>query len=427
MQALSHEREHRNSVERLELLAGVASDLLRFQKADDFLESVFRRLVSSNGVDLCFCHQVKGRERLQLLFSAGLPAHLRDRIQWLDFGDGLFGKVAQERGALQPQSIQQSDDPSLDFLKSIGIDAFCCYPLITNEKLLGTLSFGTKRSASFEPDELEMLHALASEVAIALDRLLLLNELAESNNKLAAMNADLRRANLDLEQFAFSASHALREPLRNLAIHTELLRRKELALDEEAQHCLSVVLASSERMEALFRDLLAFIQMDRTTPDREVDPNPVLKGVLVTLEQTIRETGATIEADRLPGICISDRHLFQLFLNLIENAIKYGLPGVRPQIRIDWYAVGDEAVICVRDNGMGIALQNQERVFELFKRLHTSEEYKGTGLGLAMCQKIVEQHGGRIWVQSELGKGAAFCFRLRRAAEGLMAQAARSG
>ena len=137
--------------------------------------------------------------------------------------------------------------------------------------------------------------------------------------------------------------------------------------------------------------------------------------------------GRLTQQYRLPAICMSDQHLFQLFLNLIENAITYGRPGVRPRIRVDWSAVGDEAVICVRDNGMGIALQNQGRVFELFKRLHTSDEYKGTGLGLAMCQKIVEQHGGRIWVESELGKGAAFCFRLRRAAEGRLSRAARSG
>ena len=355
-----------------------------------------------------------------MLFCAGVPEDLCSGIEWLNFGEGLCGRAAQQRCYLQPESIQQSNDPSVAFLKSIGIDAFCCYPLITDGKLLGTLSFGTKRSEAFDPSELEMLRAMADEVAVALDRILLIEKLAESNRKLAEMNADLRRVNFDLEQFVFSASHALREPLRDLAIHSELLRRRaQPGLDEGSQQWLSVVLRSAERMEALFRDLMAFIQVTRShaAPQTEADSNVVLDHVLATLEGAMRNAGATVNAEVLPAVCMDGQHLFQVFRNLIENAIKYQAPGVTPEIQVYSYDTGDDAVICVRDNGMGIAARHQERVFELFKRLHTSEEYEGTGLGLAICQKIVEQHGGRIWVESELGKGAVFCFRVRRASD----------
>jgi light-regulated signal transduction histidine kinase (bacteriophytochrome) len=246
----------------------------------------------------------------------------------------------------------------------------------------------------------------------------LVAELAETGAKLSERNAELRRANLDVEQFAFSASHALREPLRNLAIYTELLRRKpNLALDQEGREYLSIVLENAKRMELLFRDLLAFIEIKDTAGSGEADANAVLQDVLADLTATIHETGAVITAAPLPALCIDHAHLFRLFRNLIDNAIKYATPGARPRIHIDSYSTGEDSVICVRDNGLGIAIENQHRIFELFKRLHGSDEYEGTGLGLAICQKIVEQQGGRIWVESELGKGAVFCFRLGRAEE----------
>ena len=244
------------------------------------------------------------------------------------------------------------------------------------------------------------------------------DELSRRNRELADLKANLRRANLDLEQFAFSASHELREPLRNLALYSEKLRRKsQPALDDDSRECLSIVLNSAERMEALFRDLLAFIQVSATPPmpDADIDSNAVLENVLAKLQGLIRKTGAAIQADPLPPLSMAEPHLAQLLENLIENAIKYRVPGGKSEIHIFARESANEAIICVRDNGLGIAPQHQKKVFGLFKRLHSGEEYEGTGLGLAICQKIAEQYKGRIWVESELGKGAVFCFRLPRA------------
>lgn len=246
------------------------------------------------------------------------------------------------------------------------------------------------------------------------------DELSQRNQELGDLKANLRRANLDLEQFAFSASHELREPLRNLAVYSEKLRRKsELALDDDTRQCLSIVLRSAERMEALFRDLLAFIQVSATVPasDTEIDSNAVLENVLAKLQGLVRKTGAVIQADALPPLPMAAPHLSQLFEHLIENAIKYRIPGALPEIHVFARQAASDAIVCVRDNGLGIAPAHQKKVFGLFKRLHSNEEYEGTGLGLAICQKIAEQYRGRIWVESELGKGAVFCFSLPSGAD----------
>ncbi len=239
-----------------------------------------------------------------------------------------------------------------------------------------------------------------------------------ARDELAERKTELKRLNVDVEQFVFSASHELREPLRNLALYSEKLRRNpDLALDEDTRQCLSIILTSAARMELLFRDLLAFMQVSAGIPARDVetDANAVLEGVLRKMQGLMRATGAAIYAGPLPQLSMAETHVANLLENLIENAIKYRMPGVKPEIHIFASEAGGESTIRVRDNGLGIGPEHQEKVFGLFKRLHSSEEYEGTGLGLAICQKIAEQYRGRIWVESELGKGATFCFRLPHA------------
>lgn len=239
-------------------------------------------------------------------------------------------------------------------------------------------------------------------------------------DELAGRKAELRRANLDLEQFIHSASHELREPLRNLALYSQKLRRTSaLPFDDETRASFDVVLSSAQRMETLFRDLLAFLQVSSATAaDMEVDSNAILQDVLARFQGVIRATGAIVESDPLPPLSISSAHLTKLFEHLIENAIKYRAPGMQPRIHISARPSSPaESVICVHDNGLGIAPQHQEKVFGLFRRLHAGDQYEGTGLGLAVCQKITEQYDGRIWVESELGKGAVFCFALPRSVQ----------
>ena len=225
---------------------------------------------------------------------------------------------------------------------------------------------------------------------------------------------DLARSNADLEQFAYSASHDLQEPIRNVAISAQLLAREHAhTIDTEARDLLNTILNSTRHMENLVRDLLEYTQVARAAdePAAKSDASEVLQIVLKSLEATIRATNAEVVWTPLPLVRLPAFRLQQLFLNLISNALKYR-SAQPPRIRIAAEREGDYCVLTVTDNGIGIDPKYHDRIFGLFKRLHNREEYPGTGIGLAICRRIVETAGGKIWVESESGKGATFTFTL---------------
>jgi PAS domain S-box-containing protein len=227
-------------------------------------------------------------------------------------------------------------------------------------------------------------------------------------------NEELRRANSDLEQFAYSASHDLQEPLRQVAIYSQLLAREYgSTLEGNASSYLDYCVEGAHRMERLITDLLTYSQATRTSRSKAelVDMNDVLVTARKNIAIAVEESGAVIEAEPLPQI-YGDRVPFTHVLqNLISNALKYR-GTAPPEVRV--WAVAEAGFwrFGVRDNGIGIAQQYQEQIFGIFKRLHDRNEYPGTGIGLAICQRVVEQHGGKIWVESEPGKGATFYFTL---------------
>jgi PAS domain S-box-containing protein len=225
---------------------------------------------------------------------------------------------------------------------------------------------------------------------------------------------ELRRANQDLEQFAYSASHDLQEPLRSVTIFSELLSgRYGDKLDGQALEFLGNVRDGARRMEMLVRDLLAYTQAATLDTEPEpVDANAVMQAAIANLAGTIAEAGATVNADPLPSVRIHAIHLQQVFQNLISNALKYHQPGIAPVVQTTARRQDGMWRFSVTDNGIGIEPRFHERIFGLFKRLHTGDEYSGTGIGLALCQRIVERNHGRIWVESEPGKGSSFHFTL---------------
>ena len=225
---------------------------------------------------------------------------------------------------------------------------------------------------------------------------------------------ELRNANADLEQFAYSASHDLQEPLRTVQIFSELLaRHSREKLDGQALEFLKNVMTGASRMEALVRDLLAYTQAMRLEiPAETFDGRTALDRALSNLKASIEESGATIDADRLPALRVDGTHLQQLFQNLISNAIKYRRAEVAPAVHITAKRQNGGWLFSVSDNGIGIEAPYKERIFGLFKRLHAGDKYPGTGIGLAICQRIVDRYHGRIWVESEPGKGSSFYFWL---------------
>ena len=222
---------------------------------------------------------------------------------------------------------------------------------------------------------------------------------------------ELTRSNRDLEQFAYVASHDLQEPLRMVAMYTQLLaERYKGKLDENADKYIHYAVDGALRMQTLVNDLLKFSRVGRKQePPQDTDCRQVVRIVIANLQSAIQESGAQIRYQDLPVLLADQSELVQLFQNLIGNAIKFRGSGC-PKIRITAKKRKKEWLFSVEDNGIGIAPQHAEDVFVIFKRLHTREEYPGSGIGLAICKKIVEHNRGRIWVESEPGRGSTFRF-----------------
>jgi PAS domain S-box-containing protein len=229
---------------------------------------------------------------------------------------------------------------------------------------------------------------------------------------LVARNDELKRVNAELEQFTRTASHDLREPLRNVALHAEVLGRHYAdTLDESGRESLSFIVDSARRMQALIQDLLAYARTTGVTeePRELIDSNEALSSALTNLSEAIRESAAEITHEHLPRLRIHRLHLEQLFQNLIGNAIKYKKLGP-PRIHVSAELVEGRWRFAVRDNGIGISDPDKTHIFDAFKRLHSAARYPGTGIGLAICRKVVERYDGTIWVESEPGKGSTFLF-----------------
>jgi PAS domain S-box-containing protein len=249
------------------------------------------------------------------------------------------------------------------------------------------------------------------ELLIGIDRDI--TERKRAEEELGRTLDELKRSNAELEQFAYVASHDLQEPLRMVSSYVQLLeRRYKGKLDQDADEFIGFAVDGSERMQRLINDLLAYSRLGtRGQPFAPVSCENVLGQALDNLQLAIQENKARVTHDPLPEVLADETQLVQLFQNLISNAIKFH-GKKKPQVHISAEEKSKEWVFAVRDNGIGIEPQYAERIFIIFQRLNSREKYAGTGIGLAMCKKIVQRHGGRIWIESQPGDGATFYFTL---------------
>jgi signal transduction histidine kinase len=225
-------------------------------------------------------------------------------------------------------------------------------------------------------------------------------KLQEQSSLLEHQTEELRRSNLELEQFAYVASHDLQEPLRKVASFCQLLQRRyQGQLDERADAYIDFAVEGAKRMQTLINDLLAFSRVGRTKNFAPVNLDVALGDALSSLSTRLEEAGAEVTRDPLPTVEGDRTLLTQVFFNLVGNAVKFR-GEEDPRVHISVERQGDEWVFCCADNGIGIEPQYAERIFVIFQRLHTREKYTGTGIGLAMCKKIIEFHGGRIWLDT---------------------------
>ena len=232
--------------------------------------------------------------------------------------------------------------------------------------------------------------------------------------RLQQRGAELARSNADLEQFAYVASHDLSEPLRKVTNFCQLLERQYAdQLDDKARQYIGFMVDGARRMQALINDLLSFSRVGRTTEDFvPVDLNTALSRALGNLDVTIKAAGATVVNARLPTLPGDPTLLTALFQNLVANAVKYRSPDRPARVEITAEQDGEQWQFTVDDNGIGIDPQYSERIFTIFQRLHMRDEYGGTGIGLALCRKIVDFHSGRIWLAEKSDPGARFQFTL---------------
>jgi PAS domain S-box-containing protein len=274
-------------------------------------------------------------------------------------------------------------------------------PLDTEEGLLVTAAIRDVTARKKADQEIRELNAGLEQ------------RVADRTVELLQANEALHQSNENLNQFAYAASHDLQEPLRLVALYSQMLQKKYGGqMDQQADQFISFIVSGTTRMEGLLRDLLAYSQAVSPAegPTAPVDCGGALRKVLLNLEASIDHTGAQVTWNGLPTVHAHEVRLFQLFQNLIGNAIKYH-GSEPPRIYVDAERRPGDWLFSVRDNGIGIKPEYSQQIFGMFKRLHGSA-HPGTGIGLAICQRIVEHYGGRIWVESTVGKGSTFFFTL---------------
>jgi signal transduction histidine kinase len=262
------------------------------------------------------------------------------------------------------------------------------------------------------------LTRLPTAVRRALQEKKLREQRRKAEEALAEKIDELARSNKELEQFAYIASHDLQEPLRMVASYTELLgERYRGKLDDKADKYIGYAVDGAHRMQRLINDLLAYARVgSKAKPLEPTDSAAVLALVIASLQKVIESNQAEIVHENLPVVLADDVQLGQVLQNLIANAIKFRHPDHPPRIRLRVEVVEGMARFSVADNGIGMEKENTGRIFQMFQRLHTREEYEGTGIGLAVAKKVVERHGGRIWFDSVPGEGTTFYFTLPTAA-----------
>ncbi len=273
---------------------------------------------------------------------------------------------------------------------------------------------GCRKDRTEFPVEIGLRWIDTREGVLAIAMVVNITERKRIEAELARVNTELTRSNAELAQFAYVASHDLQEPLRMVTGYLQLLeRRYKDKLDADAGEFIHFAVDGAMRMKNLIQDLLRLSRAGTQTLEmRTIDSRTLVAVSCANLQVLIEETGAQVTSDSLPEIMGDPGLLTQVFQNLIGNALKFRAAGVRPRVHVSGRRQADTWIFAVRDNGIGIDPQYSERIFRIFERLHGTDEYGGSGVGLAISQRIVERHGGRIWMESKMGEGSTFLFSL---------------
>jgi signal transduction histidine kinase/CheY-like chemotaxis protein len=394
----------KNQNERLHLLWEAARVLLSTDDPDAILRGLLAKIGPPLGVDAYFNYMVDDTgHALRLTSYAGIPEEMARFVERLEFGQNISGTVALQRESIVATHIQQSDDPKAQLVKSFGLRAYASNPLMSDNLLLGTLSFASRTKDQFDPDDLAVLHTISHYVAVACERLRLLNTLRESD----------RHKN----EFLAMLSHELRNPLAPILNAVQLLRLQpdESKVQRQAH---TIIERQLGQLVHLVDDLLEVtristgkIHLQREQLDMRAIVECSVETVRLLIEQ--RRHVLTVHLPPSPIWIDGDStRLEQVVVNLLNNAAKYTDDG--GQIGLSLQQVGNEAVLQVRDSGVGIAPELMPHIFDLFTQADRSlaRSQGGLGIGLSLVQRLVEMHGGKVTASSVVGQGSEFIVRL---------------
>jgi light-regulated signal transduction histidine kinase (bacteriophytochrome) len=410
--------------QRSQLFAEIALKIRQSLQPDEILQTAVaevQKLLKSDRVIIFRLWSDGSGKVVQESVVNGFPIILGHNIYDPCFSQDYIEKYRQGRiSVIEDIETANISECHVGLLKQFSVTANLVVPIIQRNNCWGLLiahQCGHPRQwSSFET---ELLQQLANQIGIALSQARLLEAEVSQREELA-------RSNAELQQFAYVASHDLQEPLRMVTSYLQLLeKRYQDKLDSRANEFIGFAVDGANRMRTLINDLLSYSRVStRGQPFESVDTNASVKIAIANLKIAIEETGAVVQYDSLPQITGDASQLTQLFQNLVANAIKFRAENVTPQIEISAIkrekenfdrfpkTNSSEWLFRVRDNGIGIEPQYRDRIFVIFQRLHGRGKYPGTGIGLSICKKIVERHGGSISVESEFGKGATFYFTL---------------
>ena len=351
-------------------------------------------------------------------YVIGVPVSNRDQGDLIGLKGTFTDEVVRQQRAILflPESLYETRTmfPGLLPQYRSGLRSFISVPLVYKDSTIGVLHFSSAKPNAYSNYEVAIADLIAAQIAGAIENSHLHAETLEADRVLQRQAQELARSNAELEQFAYVASHDLQEPLRVIAGYVNLLEeRYGDKLDEDAREFIGFATDAAHRMRALINALLQYSRVEtHGNPFERMDCNRALSEALADLEVSIDESHAQITTDQLPEIIGDHIQITHVFENLISNAIKFKKDDSRPRIHVSCGRSEDCWQISVADNGTGIRPRYQERIFGMFKRAHKRSKYPGTGIGLALCLKIVERHGGRIWVESEVNLGSTFHFTI---------------
>jgi PAS domain S-box-containing protein len=406
------ERALRERNTRLHLLSDAANRLLATDNPQEYVSHLYRRLAAFLGLEVYFNYlRAEDGEGLVLASYGGVPEEAAASVRRIALGETICGSVAETEEEVVVDAVQESDDPRLALVRSLGVSAFACFPLLSHGRLIGTLSFGTRTRPSFAAGELSLMGTVCDQVAVAMERARLIAELQERARALEEAN----RAKSD---FLATMSHELRTPLNAMIGYTDLLLiGVPAAIPDEAKLHVDRIRGAAVHLTQLIEEVLTHAQFEagRDALHLESVPLPsLLAEVAALIEPLAQKKGLRFTAayDQLPAQVVTDpRNLRQILLNLLGNAVKFTERG---EVALRARPEGGRLLLEVRDTGIGIPAEHLERIFEPFWQVDGSRTrlVGGTGLGLGVVRQLAQRLGGDVRVESEVGRGSRFVVTL---------------